>query len=296
MRKAVAPPAMIKVAMIEVAMTQATTEPAIDVYVRAVNVGPVTSGPVANGLPASGQAKTDADQHQHEYCSRQYSPTTHRCPFLHPVVYIDVARAVAGSVGQYALACHLLVVRRDSALLGVRSTGRAFERHLQSVSGQTDRRGRIAAEAMRLAVGCRVERHDMGLIVWRDDRHRPCHGAIRSRDVAHEIVRRRLAGWQSGLCPVPVPPADERAALCPDGTGGQRDTESHDDCGTPNSNHCVPPASPSVVKKFLTLWPNDTAAFVAWLQALFATAPPICLAPPSICCTPTVRPDLRVTS
>src|SRR5436190_20129810 len=102
MRKAVAPPAMIKVAMIP------ATEPAIDVYVRAVNVGPVS-----NGLPASGQAKTDADQQQHQYCSRQYSPTIHRCPPLHPVVYVDVARAVAGSVGQYAFALDLLAVCRD---------------------------------------------------------------------------------------------------------------------------------------------------------------------------------------
>src|SRR2546429_1812896 len=42
-------------------------------------------------------------------------------------------------------------------------------------------------------------------------------------------------------------------SLCPGGTGGQRDTESRDDCGAPNSIHGVPPASPSVVKKFLTL-------------------------------------------
>jgi hypothetical protein len=56
-------------------------------------------------------------------------------------------------------------------------------------------------------------------------------------------------GRQSGLRPVPVPPADERAALCPHG----------DDCGAPNSNHCVPPASPSVVKKFLTLLPFGTS-------------------------------------
>src|SRR5438093_13776478 len=110
MRKAVAPSAMIKVAMIEVAMPPATTEPAIDVNVRAVNVGPVTNGPVTNGLSASGQTQTDADQQQHQYCSRQNSPTLHCCPLLHPVVYVDVVLAVAGFVGQYALACHLLFV------------------------------------------------------------------------------------------------------------------------------------------------------------------------------------------
>jgi hypothetical protein len=56
MRKAVTPPAMIKVAMTPAA------EPAIDVYVGAVYVRAVTSGRVTNGLRASGQAKTDADQ------------------------------------------------------------------------------------------------------------------------------------------------------------------------------------------------------------------------------------------
>src|SRR2546426_10898895 len=137
MRKAVAPPAMIKVAMIP------ATEPAIDVYVRAVNVGPVS-----NGLPARGQAKTDADQHQHQYGARQYSPAIHRCPLLHPVVYVDVARAVAGSVGQYALACHLLVVRRDRARLDVRSTGGAPERPLQTATDHPDQAGRFAAAAM----------------------------------------------------------------------------------------------------------------------------------------------------
>src|SRR3989442_8410195 len=232
MRKAVAPPAMIKVAMIP------TTEPAIDVYVRAVNVGPVS-----NGLHARGQAKTDADQQQHQYCSRQYSPTIHRCPLLHPVVYVDVAGGVAGPVGQYAFARHLLVVRRDRARLDIRSTGGALERRLQTAIDQTDRRGRIAADAMELAVGSTLERHDMGLTVWRHDRHRPCHRvAIRTRDLAHDIVRRRFAGWQSGLRPVPVPPADERVALCPRGTGGQRDTKTHDHCGPSNSSHFRPPS------------------------------------------------------
>src|SRR2546425_893830 len=242
MRKAVAPPAMIKVAMIP------ATEPAIDVYVRAVNVGPVS-----NGLPARGQAKTDADQQQHQYCSRQYSPAIHRCPLLHPVVYVDVARAAAGSVGQYAFACHFLVVRRDRARLDVRSTGGALERRLQTATDQTDRRGRIAADAMELAVGSSLERHNMGWTVWRDDRYRPCHRvAIRTRDLAHHIIRRRLAGWQSGLRPVPVPPADERAALSPSGTGGQRDTKSHDDCGPSNSSHCALPFSKRV-KRLLTV-------------------------------------------
>src|SRR5438552_4169415 len=242
MRKAVAPPTMIKVAMIP------ATEPAIDVYVRAVNVGPVS-----NGLPASGQARTDADQQQHQYCSRQYSPTIHRCPLLHPVVYVDVGRGVAGSVGQYAFACHLPVVRRDRARLDVRSTGGALERRLQTTTDQKDRRGRIAADAMGLAVGSSLERHNMGLTVWHDDRYRPCHRvAIRTRDLAHDIIRRRLAGWQSGLRPVPVPPADEGAALCPCGTGGQRDTKSHDDCGPPNSSHCASPFSKRV-KRLLTL-------------------------------------------
>src|SRR2546425_3960741 len=183
MRKAGPPPAMIKVAMIP------ATEPAIDVYVRAVHVGPVT-----NGLPASGQAKTDADQQQHQYCSRQYSPAIHRGPLLHPVVYVDVARAVAGSVGQYAFACHLLVIRRDRARLDVRSTGGALERPLQTATDQTDRRGGIAADAMELAVGSSLERHNMGWTVWRDDRYRPCHRvAIRTRDLTHHIIRRRLA-------------------------------------------------------------------------------------------------------
>src|SRR2546422_11539483 len=134
MRKAVAPPAMIKVAMIEVVMTPATIEPAIDVYVRAVHVGPVT-----NGLPASGQAKTDADQQEHQYCSRQYSPTIHRCPLLHPVVYVDVAGGVAGPVCQYAFARHPLVVRRDRARLDIRSTGGALGRRLQNAIDQTER-------------------------------------------------------------------------------------------------------------------------------------------------------------
>src|SRR5438876_518112 len=172
-----------------------------------------------------------------------YPPTIHRCPLLHPVVYIDVARGVAGSVGQYAFACHLLVVRRDRARLDVRSSGGALERRLQIATEQTDRRGRIAADAMGLAVGSTRERHDMGLTVWRHDRHRPCHRvAIRTRDLAHDIVRRRLAGWQSGLRPVPVPPADERAALCPRGTGGQRDTKAHDHRGPSNSRHLRPPS------------------------------------------------------
>src|SRR5438445_8066365 len=163
-------------------------------------------------------------------------------PLLHPVVYVDVARAVAGSVGQYAFARHLLVVRRDRARLDVRSTGGALERRLQTATDQTDRRGRIAADAMELAVGSSLERHNMGLTVWRDDRYGPCHRvAIRTRDLAHQIIRRRLAGWQSGLRPVPVPPADERAALSPPGTGGQRDTKSHDDCGPSNSSHCALP-------------------------------------------------------
>src|SRR5438309_5862898 len=231
MRKAVAPPAMIKVAMIP------ATEPAIDVYVRAVNVGPVS-----NGLPARGQAKTDADQHQHQYGARQYSPAIHRCPLLHPVVYVNVARAVAGSVGQYAFACHLVVIRRDRARLDVRSTGGALERRLQTATDQTDRGCRIAAEAMGLPVGSSCERHNMRPTVWCDDRYRPGHRvAIRTRDLAHDISRRRLAGWQSGLRPVPMPPADEGAALCPCGTGGQRDTKSDDDCGPPNSSHGVPP-------------------------------------------------------
>src|SRR2546422_1717051 len=231
---------MIEVAMIEVVMSPATTDPAIDVYVGAVNVRAVTNGPVTNGLPASRQTKTDADQQEHQYRSR--SPTIHRCPLLHPVVYVDVARAVAGSVGKYAFACHLLVARRDRARRDVRSTGGALDRRLQTAPDQTDRRGRIAADAMDLAVGSRLERHNMGWTVWRDDRYRPCHRvAIRTRDLAHHIIRRRLAGWQSGLRPVPVPPADERAALSPPGTGGQRDTKSHDDRGPSNSSHCALP-------------------------------------------------------
>src|SRR5437899_9460475 len=163
MRKAVAPPAMIKVAMIP------ATEPAIDVYVRAVNVGPVS-----NGLPARGQAKTDADQHQHQYGARQYSPAIHRCPLLHPVVYVDVARAVAGSVGQYALACHLLVVRRDRARLDVRSTGGALERRLHTATDQPERGRRLAAYAMGLAVGPSGERHNMGPTGRWDRPYRPC--------------------------------------------------------------------------------------------------------------------------
>src|SRR2546422_10880701 len=112
---------------------------------------------------------------------------------------------LAGSVGQYALACHLLVVRRDRARLDVRSTGGALERRLQTATDQTDRRGRIAADAMELAVGSSLERHNMGLTVRRDDRYGPCHRvAVRTRDLAHQIIRRRLAGWQSGLRPVPV--------------------------------------------------------------------------------------------
>src|SRR3989449_10432858 len=252
MREAVAPPAMIEVVMIEVAMTPVTTEPAIDIHVRAVYVRAV-SGRVTNGLRASGQAKADAGQQQDQYRSRQYSPAIHRAPLLHPVVYVDVARAVAGSVGQYAFACHLLVVRRDRARLDVRSTGGALERRLQTATDQTDRRGGIAADAMELAVGSSLERHNMGWTVWRDDRYRPCHRvAIRTRDLAHHIIRRRLAGWQSGLRPVPVPPADERAALSPPGTGGQRDTKSHDDCGPSNSSHCALPFSKRV-KRLLTL-------------------------------------------
>src|SRR5437762_305913 len=160
---------MIEVAMIEVVMSPATTDPAIDVYVRAVNVGAVTNGPVTNGLPASRQTKTDADQQEHQYCSRQYSPTIHRCPLLHPVVYVDVAGGVAGPVCQYAFARHPLVVRRDRARLDIRSTGGALERRLQTAIDQTDRRGRIAADAMELAVGSTLERHDMGLTVWRHD-------------------------------------------------------------------------------------------------------------------------------
>src|SRR5438093_8537325 len=242
MREAVAPPAMIEVVMIEVAMTPATTEPAIDIHVRAVYVRAV-SGRVTNGLRASGQAKADAGQQQDQYRSRQYSPTIHRGPLLHPVVYVDVARGVAGSVGQYAFACHLLVVRRDRARLDVRSSGGALERRLQTATDQTDRRGRVAADAMGLAVGSTRERHNMGLTVWRHDPHRPCHRVtIRTRDLAHDIVRRRFAGWQSGLRPVPVPPADERAALCPRGTGGQRDTKAHDHWGPSNSRHLRPPS------------------------------------------------------
>src|SRR6267143_1854976 len=243
MRKAVAPPAMIKVAMIEVAMTPATTEPAIGVYVRAVNVRAVTNGPVTNGLPASRQAETDADQQEHQHCSRHYSPTIHRCPLLPPVVYVDVARGVAGSVGQYAFACHLLVVRRDRARLDIRSTGGALERRLQTATDQTDRGGRIAADALGLAVGSALERHNMGLTVWRHDRHRPCHRvAIRTRDLAHDIVRRRLAGWQSGLPPVPVPPADERVSRVPRGTAAQRDKKALDHCGPPNPSKVRPPS------------------------------------------------------
>src|SRR5438034_978706 len=94
-----------------------------------------------------------------------------------------------------------------------------------------------------LAVGSTRERHNMGLTVWRHDPHRPCHRVtIRTRDLAHDIVRRRFAGWQSGLRPVPVPPADERVALCPRGTGGQRDTKAHDHCGPSNSSHLRPPS------------------------------------------------------
>src|SRR2546422_11230034 len=160
MREAVAPPAMIKVVMIEVAMTPTTREPAIATHGRAVSVRAV-SGRVTTGLRASGQAKADAGQQQDQYPSRQYSPTIHRCPLLHPVVYVDVARGVAGSVGQYAFACHLLVVRRDRARLDVRSSGGALERRLQTATDQTDRRGRIAADAMGLAVGSTRERHNM---------------------------------------------------------------------------------------------------------------------------------------
>src|SRR5437016_5645640 len=121
MREAVTPPAMIEVAVIKVATTK-TTEPAVDVHVRAIHFRAVYVGAVpsiTNGLRASGQAKTDANQQQHQDCSRHYSATIHGCPLLHPVIYIDVARAVAGSVGQYAFACHLLVVRRDRARLDV---------------------------------------------------------------------------------------------------------------------------------------------------------------------------------
>src|SRR3989442_9680203 len=156
MREAVAPPAMIEVVMIEVAMTPATTEPAIDIHVRAVYVRAV-SGRVTNGLRASGQAKADAGQQQDQYRSRQYSPTIHRCPPLHPVVYVDVARAVAGSVGQYAFACHLLVVRRDRARLDVRSTGGDLQRRLQTASHPTERPGPIPACDMELALGSRLQ-------------------------------------------------------------------------------------------------------------------------------------------
>src|SRR5438309_10530349 len=86
-------------------------------------------------------------------------------PLLHTVVYVDVARAAAGSVGQYAFACHFLVVRRDRARLDVRSTGGALERRLQTATDQPDRGRRIAADAMGLAVRSSGERHNMGLIV-----------------------------------------------------------------------------------------------------------------------------------
>src|SRR5256886_9952961 len=164
MRKAVAPPAMIKVAMIP------ATEPAIDVYVRAVNVGPVS-----NGLPGRGPARTDADQQQHQYCSRQFSPTIHRCPLLHPVVYVDVGRGVAGSVGQYAFACHLPVVRRDRARLDVRSTGGALERRLQTTTDQKDRRGRIAADAMGPPPRPRPQRPNIGVTLRPDQPFPPIH-------------------------------------------------------------------------------------------------------------------------
>src|SRR3989449_9546968 len=81
---------------------------------------------------------------------------------------------LAGSVGQYALACHLLVVRRDRARLDVRSTGGALERRLQTATDHPGRGGRIAADSVGTPVRSSRERHNIGVAGWLVARLPPC--------------------------------------------------------------------------------------------------------------------------
>src|SRR3989442_9873937 len=71
---------------------------------------------------------------------------------LHPVEDVNVVHGPPVSVGQHASARHLLLVRGDGADLDVGLAGRASERRLQGVTGQSERRRGVAAEGMELAV------------------------------------------------------------------------------------------------------------------------------------------------
>src|SRR5882757_7640614 len=137
---------------------------------------------------------------------------------LHPVVDVDVVRCPAIPAAQYALAGHLLLVRRESAGQDVRLPGWTLERCLKSVSDQAESCGRIAVDGIELAVGHGVEGLDTRLTLCGKDGERPLHMcAVHAGNLGDDIVRHWLAGRQRGLRPVQVPPANEGAAVGPSG-------------------------------------------------------------------------------
>jgi hypothetical protein len=141
--------AMIPVAMIP-AMVPAAPAAIIKIERAIDRIGGVSVVDVTTRLHrASGQEKTDADQER--YSPRHYSAALH-CSLryllhivftrahvaignLHPVVDVHVVHCSAVSLGQYASTCHLLLVRREGACLGIRLAGWAFERRLKRVTG-----------------------------------------------------------------------------------------------------------------------------------------------------------------
>src|SRR2546421_2334949 len=170
-RETVAPAAMIPVAMIP-AMVPAAPAAIIKIERTIDRIVGVSVVDVTTSLRrASGQGQTDDDQEQyslrhdsavfhrnlrfllHIACTRTHVAIGH----LHPVVDVHVIHCSAVSLGQYASTSHLLVVRRDGACLGIRLTSWAFERGLKSVTGQTERRGSLAADGIKLTVGHSVE-------------------------------------------------------------------------------------------------------------------------------------------
>src|SRR5262245_49335187 len=165
------PAAMIPVAMIP-AMVPATPA-AISKIERTIDriVGISVVDVTTRLYRASGQGKPDDNQEQ--YSHRHYAAALHRnlrsllhiaCTVpmvaighLHPVVDVHVVHCPAVSLGQYASTNHLLLVRREGARMGVQLAGWAFERRLKRVTGQAERRCRLAADGIKLPVSHRVK-------------------------------------------------------------------------------------------------------------------------------------------
>jgi len=110
-----------------------------------------------------------------------------------------------------ASAGDLRVARRHGARQSVRLPG-APARGLKRVTVKSGRGGGIAGDGLGLAA--RRERHDVLLIVRRDDRHHPRHGpSVRLRDLGDQVLRRGRA--RGGASIAPGSSATARRTGCP---------------------------------------------------------------------------------